>query len=204
LSALDGCLRPLGQTTLAPLALNVWWLAGFMVDKRRLGGWPEARIVSLREFQDGTGWDAALLGRLAVLALAAATLVWVFRSLGTRRGESEDRAVIPLSVVLLVHGYALLGTSVHENHTFLALVLLPLLIPQWKPALPVFASSSAFLALSLLCTAGFGRRVTKLHEVMAARMALGFDLSLLVALGHVALFAALVGLAARSERRERT
>ena len=186
LSALDGCLRPLTQTTLAPLGLNVWWIAGWLMDQRRLGGLPPARIVSLQEFHDASGLDAAFVARLTLLLLAVAIGFWVYRQV------EADRRVIPLSVVLMVHGYALLGTSVHENHTFLALVVLPVLIGEWRPALPALAGCSVFLAASLLCTAGFGRRVTKLHEVMAARMATGIDASLLVALFHVALFGALV------------
>ena len=185
ISALDGCLRPLTQTTLAPLGLNVWWMAGWLMDVRRRGGLPPARIVGLHEFRAFSGFDPALVGRGLVLLLAAAVGLWVFRRV------REDLRVIPLSVLLVVHGYALFGTSVHENHTFLAIVAAPLLLGEWRHARAVLLATSGFLFASLFCTAGFGRRVTSLSTVAVLRMAAGIDASVLVALAHVGLFVAL-------------
>jgi hypothetical protein len=185
LSALDGCLRPLTQTTLAPLGLNLWWLLGWLMDVRKAGGLVPARIVSLAEFRSEAGFDAAVVARILVVSLVLAVALWVWRRV------KEDRQVIVLSIVLVVHGYAFFGTSVHENHTFLAVVLVPLLLGEWKHARPALVATSGFLFASLLCAAGFGRRVTRLPEVMSGRMVLGLDLSILVALGHAVLLAAL-------------
>ena len=141
--------------------------------------------MSLSEFRSGAGFDAAFVARILVVTLALAVALWVWRRV------KEDRRVIVLSVVLVVHGYAFFGTSVHENHTFLAVVLVPLLLGEWKHARPALVATSGFLFASLLCAAGFGRRITRLPEVMSGRMVLGLDLSILVALGHAVLVTAL-------------
>ena len=140
------------------------------MDARKAGALIPARIVSLSEFRSGAGFDAAFVARLFVVTLALAVAFWVWRRV------KEDRRVIVLSVVLVVHGYAFFGTSVHENHTFLAVVLVPLLLGEWKHARPALVATSGFLFASLLCAAGFGRRITGLPEVMSGRMVLGLDL----------------------------
>ena len=114
------------------------------------------------------------------------------------RAPRDDRRMIPLVVILQVHAYALVGTSVHENHTFLAVVLAPLLIGIWPRATRLLAAVSAFLFASLYFAAGLGRRITTQAGLEAFRMALGFDLSVLVAVAHVALVAALFVWVART------
>lgn len=192
LSALDGFLRPLSQGTLSPLGFNVWWIAGYAMQWAQGGPWPRADIVSLEAFRAWAGFDARLAGRVV---LAAATLgnLWLLW-----RAPREDRRMIPLAAILQVHLYALLSTSVHENHTFLAVALAPLLLGVWPQARALLAGTSAFLFASLYLTAGFGRRITSLRSVEALRMALGLDLSVLVAVAHAALVALLVTWVART------
>ena len=180
-SALDGFRRPLSQGTLAPLGLNVWWIAGYAMRWARAGPWPLAEIVTIDAFRDWAGFDPRLVSR-ALLAAATLANVWLLA-----RAPKEDRRMIPLSAILQVHAYALLGTSVHENHTFLAVVLAPLLVGVWPYARGLLAGTSAFLFASLYLTAGFGRRITTQSSLESLRAVLGVDLSVLVAVAHVAL-----------------
>jgi hypothetical protein len=192
LSALDGFRRPLGQGTLAPLGLNVWWIAGWAMQWAQGTPFPLAGVVSIDAFRAWAGVDPRLVSRL-LLAAATAGGWWLLV-----RAPREDRWMIPLVVILQVHAYALLGTSVHENHTFLAVALAPLLIGAWPYAVRVWAASSAFLFASLYLTAGFGRRITTQSSIAALRMAPGLDLSVLVAAAHVVFLALLFAWVART------
>jgi len=192
LSALDGARRPLAQGTLAPLGLNVWWIAGYAMQWSRGAPFPLAEIVPIDAFRAWAGFDPRLVARLLLGALTAAGL-WLLL-----RAPKEDRRMIPLVVILQVHAYALLATSVHENHTFLAVVLAPLLLGVWPQAVKLLATTSAFLFASLYLAAGFGRRITTLGSLETLRMATGVDLTVLVAVAHVALVAVLFAWVARS------
>jgi hypothetical protein len=192
LSALDGFRRPLSQGTLAPLGLNVWWIAGYAMRWARGGPWPLAEIVTIDAFRDWAGLDPRLVSRLL---LAGVTLVNLWLLV---RAPREDRRMIPLSVILQVHAYALLGTSVHENHTFLAMVLAPLLFGVWPHARGLWAGASAFLFASLYLTAGLGRRITTQSSLESLRAAFGVDLSVLVAVAHVAFVAVMIAWVART------
>lgn len=198
LSALDGCLRPLRQTKLAPLGLNVWWVAGWVMDWANGPSRPLARVVPIREFGGWAGWDPRLPARLLVLAGTAANVILLLR------GRREERDRIVLSVIVQVHLYALLATSVHENHTLLAVFLSPLLVRREPdpasaplPGLRLVGATSAFAFASLFLAAGLGRRLTRLRDLEALRLALGLDLTVVVALLHVPLVAWLLLLAWR-------
>lgn len=192
LSALDGCRRPLMQGTLAPLGLNVWWAAGWLMDVVKQGGLPLARIVAIDEFTAWAGFDPRMPARIA-LATTTLAIAWMLV-----RGLRSDRRLIPLSLILQVHAYALLGTSVHENHTLLAVMLAPLLIGEWDKAKPTLALTSAFSFASLFFAAGFGRRMTRQADIAAMRSLTGIDASVLIALAHVALVALLMLWVART------
>jgi hypothetical protein len=185
LSALDGCRRTLTQGALSAQGLNLWWLAGWVMDRAREGPWPLARIHSVDEFRGWAGWDPRLVARALLAAATVANLLLM------RRWPAADRRVIALSVILQVHAYAFLATSVHENHTFLAVVLAPLLLGAWPRSGALLAATSAFLFLNLFLVAGLGRRVTTLRFVEQMRMAAGVDLSVIVAVLHAVLLAAL-------------
>ena len=191
LSALDGCRRPLLQGTLAPLGLNVWWVAGWLMDVLKQGGLPLARIVATSEFQAWAGFDPRGPARLG-LAAATLAIAWLLA-----RGLRADRRLIPLSVILQVHAYALLGTSVHENHTLLAVMLTPLLLGEWEKARPLLALTSAFAFLSLFFAAGFGRRITRQADIAALKGLTGIDATVLVAIAHATLVILLFVWAAR-------
>lgn len=197
LSALDGCRRPLTQTTLAPLGFNVWWIAGWLADAAKQRAAPFARIWQVDEFAayafDPRPWatSALLLGTAVSMTLLARGL------------KRERRLLIPLSIVLQVHAYALVGLHVHENHTLLVLMLLPLSIGAWPQAGRALAWTSAFAFLSLFFAAGLGRRVTRLAQIAAIRSWTGIDASVLLALGHIVLVAALFVWVARTSGEDR-
>jgi hypothetical protein len=192
LSALDGARRPLAQGTLAPLGLNVWWIAGYGMQWSRGAPFPLAEIVSIDAFRAWAGLDPRLVARL-VLGAATAAALWLLL-----RAPKEDRRMIPLVVILQVHAYALLATSVHENHTFLAVALAPLLLGVWPYATRLVVAVSAFLFASLYLAAGLGRRISTQAGLQALRMASGVDLTVLVAVAHVALVAVLFVWVART------
>lgn len=192
LSALDGCRRPLTQTTLAPLGLNVWWIAGWLADAWRQGVLALARIWQIDAFA-AAAFDPRPWASGALLCATLANVALLAR--GLRQGR---RKLIPLSIVLQVHAYALLGLRVHENHTLLVLMILPLLLGVWPPAWRALGWTSVFALLSLFFAAGLGRRVTRLAQIAAIRSWTGIDASVLVALGHIVLVAALFAWVART------
>jgi hypothetical protein len=183
LSALDGCRRPLAQTTLAPLGFNVWWIAGYAMEWSQSGSWPLAMVESIDAFRAWAAFDPRLPSRLL---MAAGTAVILYLLL---RRPRDDRWMIPLAVILQVHVYALFGTSVHENHTLLAVLLAPLLIGALSGAGILLAGTSAFLFGNLLFAVGFGRGITNQGMIKGWRMLLGLDLSVVVAAFHIALVA---------------
>lgn len=191
LSALDGCRRPLSQGTLSALGFNVWWIAGWIMRWQESGPWPLAAIERIDLFRAWAGFDPRVPARLAFVGSMLATGVWAARC----RLDAPRAAA--WAVVLQVHAYALLGTSVHENHTLLAVMVAPLLLGASPFAGRVLAGTTAFAFLNLFLTAGFGRRLTRQATVLGWRAATGIDLSILVALAHVALVVALVHWARR-------
>jgi hypothetical protein len=182
LSALDGCLRPLRQNTLAPLGLNLWWVAGWVLEASHHGVRSLAPILNLDEFRSGTGMDARLFSRVALLLATLLNL----RALWLRLPQA--RSALALACVFEVHAYSCLGTSVHENHTFLAVMIAPLLLGAAPKGRAILVGSSLFLLLNLLMTAGVGRRLTPLRLIREVRGATVPDLSVLVALAYIAFF----------------
>jgi hypothetical protein len=182
LSAIDGCLRPLRQPTLAPLGLNVWWLAGYAMTWAQQGPWPLATIVTIDDFRAWAGVDPRLAGRLALAAVTAILMAWLWRR------QRDDRAAIAVAAVLQVHAYALLSTSVHENHTFFAVLAATLVVGDFPRARRVDFALSAFLFANVfLMAGGLGRRIMTLRQLESLRMAVGIDASVVVALAHVIL-----------------
>ncbi len=186
LSALDGCRRPLGQPTLAPLGLNVWWIAGWLTQWTREGPWPLASVQTLAAFERAAGFDARVVARPALLLASAAVVALLLRA------PRHERRFLPLALCLQVHAYALLGTSVHENHTLLAVFAAPLVLGAWPGAVRVWAAVSAFAFANLFLMDGFGRKLPRLRELRELRALTGVDASVLVAAAHVVLVALLV------------
>jgi Gpi18-like mannosyltransferase len=197
LSALDGVRRPFSQGTLSALGLNVWWVAGWIADNTAGEGSGLARIWTIDAFTAAAGFDPTIMARLALAMALLFVFLWTWR----RRVESEGG--LALAAIVMVHTYALLSTSVHENHTFLAVALAPLLLYGVPWARTVLVATSIFLALSLFFAAGLGRRVTRLRTIEDLRFQTGLDPTVVVAVLHVALVAFLWWLFARVTRKPR-
>ena len=186
LSAIDGCLRPLRQPTLSALGLNVWWIAGYWMKWAQEGPWPVASIATIEDFARWSGFDPRPVGRLFLIGAAAAAAAWLWRR------PREDREAPAVALVVLVHAYALLSTSVHENHTFFAVLAAILAWGVVPGAGRATVATSAFLLASVfLMAGGLGRHVTTLRQIEAIRMAPGLDLSVAVAFAHIGLTAGL-------------
>lgn len=196
LSALDGCLRPLRQGSLSALGLNLWWVAGWILEASRHGWSSLAPLLSLDAFRAGAGWDARLVSRVFLFVAIPLALLPLFRR------PKGERSLIALSAILVVHAYAAFGTSVHENHTFLAVALAPLLLGVEKTGRPLLVGSSAFLFANLFLAAGFGRRITHLHLLQDIRSLTVPDLSVLIAVFYVGFVAWMLvrGLPRQEER----
>jgi hypothetical protein len=192
-SALGGSWRTASQGDLAPLGFNVWWLAGYAMDWARSGPWPLATVKAIVTFRDWSGFDPRLASRLLVFAGTAALVLLLIRRV------REERVMIPLAVVLQVHTYALFGTSVHENHTLLAVVVAPLLVGAWRKGRAVVALTSGFLFASLLLAIGLGRGITSQPMIKSLRMIGGLDLTVVVAAFHIVLLALVFLWAARAK-----
>jgi hypothetical protein len=197
LSALDGGRRTLVQTALSAQGLNLWWVAGWAIEWAQEGAWPLARIQFVEAFQQWAGWDPRGVARALLAAATIANLVLM------RRWPAADRRVVALSLILQVHAYAFFATSVHENHTFLAVVLAPLLLGAWPRAGALLTATSAFLFLNLFLVAGLGRRVTTLRFMEQVRMAAGLDLTVIAALLHAVLLVALFVWVGRADDERR-
>jgi hypothetical protein len=182
LSAIDGCLRPLRQPTLAPLGLNVWWIAGWLMKWAQEGAWPLASIATIEDFRAWSGTDPRLVGRALLIGATTAITAWLWRRPRT------DRAAFAIAMVVLVHAYALVSTSVHENHTFFAVLAAILLVGDVPGARRVVAWTSAFLFANVfLMAGGLGRQVMTQKQLETARLSAGLDLSVILAAAYVVL-----------------
>jgi hypothetical protein len=180
LSALAGAFRPLGESDLSPLGLNLWWIAGYVMRWAQGGPWPTAAIVKSETFQAWAGFDPGTVSG-ALLLVGTGAVVWL---LARSRPESP-RWLIPLAVFLQVHVYAFLSLAVHENHTLLGLFLAPLLLGLWPRAKTLIAAASAFAFVNLLLALRFGEGVTTRDWFLGIRgLPLVDSLFVLAALGH--------------------
>lgn len=195
LSALDGCRRPLTQTTLAPLGLNVWWIAAWARALDLEGAWPLVRSIGIAEFADWARFEPRAVSRVLLLAATAVPAALLWRRPG-------DPRVLVLALVAQIQGYALVGTSVHENHTFFVVALAPLLLGLWPRAWALLVSTSAFVFASLFFAAGFGRRITSLRVLDEIRRLTVVDATVIVAALNVVLTAFVFAWLVRAARAE--
>ncbi len=163
LACLLGTLRPLGGADLAPLGLGLWWLASYAMQWAQAGPWPPSRIVRVRAFEEWAGFDTGLVAAPLLLAGSALVLALLLRA------RRDDRAVIPLAVVLQVHVYAFLARGVHENHALLGVFLLPLLLGCWAPARPALLAASSLAFVNLLVAIRHGEHIPTASHALAWR-----------------------------------
>jgi hypothetical protein len=200
LSALEGAFRPLSESHLSALGLNLWWIAAYAMKWTRSGPWPVSGIVEQGAFQEWAGFAPGVVAAVLLL-LGTGAILWLLlrhpdeplRHPERSEGSALPRWPIPLAVILQVHVYAFLALSVHENHTLLAVFLAPLLLGAWPRAKALLVATSAFAFVNLLLALRFGEGITTrewflglpglpLLDVLFALCAVGHGLLLLTML----------------------
>jgi hypothetical protein len=164
---------------------NLWWLVGHVAETARKGTSLAGRVpfVSHRA--------------LPFPSFSAGRLLWAVSALGTLLLQRRHPGLRPalLAAATLFFSYAMLATSVYENHLhplFLLLLAGGLLTRRCRI---VAAAAAAIYVADILLMSGLGRLYTARHLLIApltpafdaARMALGFDLTLLLAVANLVL-----------------
>ena len=133
-------------------------------------------------------------------SFTAGRVLWALSALATvvlQRRRPGMRSVM-LAGATLFFSYAMLATSVYENHVhplFLLLLAGGLVTRRCRI---VAAATAAIYVVDVLLMSGLGRVYTARHLLLApltpvfdaARMALGFDLTALLAVANLALLVA--------------
>ncbi len=162
---------------LSATGLNVWWIVTFVIVLRmRLAAgmsWPAA-LHQLTPLVSTEGSPVRLIGPLLYLGFTLLNLGLFLR----RRTPSAAF----LAAAMQFYGYAMLMTTVAENHLYGALIYLALLGLQDKNLRLLYALLSFILLLNLALFygIGLGPRVD--------RLSLGFDITVLAAALNVIVF----------------
>jgi hypothetical protein len=176
--AVTHVFRILFQQRLSAGFANLWWAVGHLANGAGLGARVEYASLGALPF------PAGLVGT-ALFAAAAAYVLF-----------KSSRAVL-LAGALLVLSYGILAVGVHENHPhsmFLAFAATGLYSKRLRILVAILSLSYVLNMLSLSALGRFyGLRYIALEplafSVSSLRMALGFDLTLLLAVLNTALFA---------------
>jgi hypothetical protein len=197
--AIAQVFRAVIQRTFSGGFPNPWWIAGHLVSVSRGAGWGTP-VAFVR--QDAVAWPVGPIA-LAVFTLAAAVVVRAQRRVPGPRAAS-------LAGAALVIAYAVLALGVHENHPFLALLLLAATGLRSPRVQAIAAGFAASYTANLLLMSGLGRFYGTRHLLVepltrvwpALRMWPGFDLTLLLAVANLGLLVAM--LASLREELRRT
>lgn len=185
-TALVHCARLFLQENLSGGFPNGWWLLGHLLTYREAHG-PLGPVAFA---------PITLLSPLPARAIG--TVLFALAAVFILRRQPPGVRPACLSGALLFLAYGMLGVGVHENHPH------PLFLPMLAAGLAtrrlrtLFAALSVVYLLDMLALSGIGRfhgpRYLWLQPLAEAaerlRMALGFDLTLLLTLLHVAAFVA--------------
>jgi hypothetical protein len=162
---------------LSATGLNVWWIVTFVIVLRmRLAAgmsWSVA-LHQLTPLVSTEGSPVRLIGPLLYLGFTLFNLGLFLR----RRSPSAAF----LAAAMQFYGYAMLMTTVAENHLYGALVFLAALVPRDRNARLLYALLSLVLVsnLALFYGVGLGPRLN--------RLGLGFDVTVLAAGLNVLVF----------------
>jgi len=167
---------------------NIWWLVGHVMTTLGRGGSLLDRVEFI--FDATVGLPFYSVGRVLWIAAALAALYFQRRHPGRRPAMLAGATVF--------FSYAMLATGAYENHIhtlFLLLLAGGLLTRRCQV---VFAVGGIVYVVDMLVMSGLGRFYTWRYLVVepltpvfdAVRMGLGFDLTVLLALVDLALFAA--------------
>jgi 4-amino-4-deoxy-L-arabinose transferase-like glycosyltransferase len=148
-------------------AANVWWLVGYairVVERSVITGVfslaVDARILGLHELLlPGQTLAGFQLGSLLVFC---ATWCVVGAAVACAMWRARRVSGLPVAVALAtltVHIYFVLAVQVHENHMYLVIPLLAMLVPVHAEYRRLFALLSVIVLLNLNLFYGFGRGI---------------------------------------------
>jgi hypothetical protein len=166
---------------------NLWWLVGHAAETSGKGTSISDRVVFVNH--RALPFPSFTVGRV----------LWAVSAVGTVLLQRRRPGLRPalLAAATLYFSYAMLATSVYENHVhpmFLLLLAGGLLTRRCRL---VAAATAAIYVADILLMSGLGRFYTVRHLLLApltpafeaARMAPGFDLTLLLAMANLTLLA---------------
>jgi hypothetical protein len=181
--------RIIFQRTLSGGFANLWWIAGQGVAVSTGGDWT-APVRFVR--QDEVSWPVGPIG----ITLFALATVFILRA---QRAVPGPRAAA-LAGAALVLAYGLFALGVHENHPHAMILLMMASGLASRLSRVIFAGVAASYTLNMLALSGLGRFYGPRHMLIeplapawpALRSLPGFDLTLLLAVANLLLFAALL------------
>ncbi len=180
----------LADPALSGQGLNVWWLAAPLLNW--VFGhvpWNPSAIVPMYTRADFVRWVGFQPGWIANIALA----IFIFFGLKVflQQMKLGNRLAIFWAGALVIYGYTMLSLFVHENHLDSFFVYAaPLLALRTRIFKRVYLALSGILGLNLYLFEGFGQNIRA--GMQWIRLLPGFDITILIALGNVALFVTLL------------
>jgi hypothetical protein len=175
---------------------------GMFFQERLSGGFANGWWI-LGHLLDGSSWGAAVrfvpLGAAHFPANAIGVLLFVASAVLILRRQLRRPGGGPAFVAgaALVYAYAMLAIGVHENHPHLAVACLLASGLKSRRLRLLAAAFGSIYVLNMLALGGLGRlyglRYAALEplaqDILTARLALGFDVTLLLAAVNLLLFA---------------
>jgi hypothetical protein len=167
---------------------NIWWLAGHVMTTLRKGGSLADRVQFI--FDATVGLPFYAIGRVLWITAALATVLYQRRHPGLRPAMLAGATVF--------FSYAMLATGAYENHIHTLFLLLLAGGLVTRRCRVVFAVGAIVYVVDMAVMSGLGRFYTWRYLVVepltpvfdSVRMGLGFDLTVLLAVVDLALFAA--------------
>ncbi|PYQ54349.1 MAG: hypothetical protein DMF78_06265 [Acidobacteria bacterium] len=169
-------------------APNLWWLVG--------------HVVNVLRGRSGAGEAVAWVhaGALPLPAFALGRALWAAAALAAFLMQRRRPGLRPalLAAATLVFSYAVLATGVFENHIHPLFLLMLAAGLETRRERVIAAAAAVVYVLDVLMLSGLGRFYTMRYLLLApltpdfhaARMAMGFDFTLVLAVANVVLLAA--------------
>jgi hypothetical protein len=166
--------------------LNLWWLVTWLYESvLQTGPHAFAATVKMLPVEEFPRWfllDVRVLALLMWSAFLVINLRWLWQEL--QRG---NRMAIFWASALHVYGFTMLSLYPKENHLYTFFVFaFPWLCSGNRKLAGLFAALSVIFGLNIFLFDGFGRGMASAAQFL--RSGLGFDLTVLVGLGNLAVF----------------
>jgi hypothetical protein len=187
LGVFAGVFQNVINPALSAQQLNIWWLLGGVVETSHGGSHailPDMiSMVSRADFQSWAGLHPSWFALPAFFGFTGANLYFLFREL-----RGGNRWAIFWSAALEVFGFTMLMMYVHEHHLYSFFVYaLPLLALGNQGMTRLYWALSFLFGLNLFLFDGLGQGINS-HN-LGLRMLPGFDLTILLSLVNVMVFA---------------